>query len=219
MYDYNFPEQLNQKRLTLLLLSQVIFTDTVVLKDIYKKKKELEIKDLQREVKILKHISNGQCFLLRQIRCLCPGFILYKSNEGKGRLPITVKVNPLKKLTLMDWFISESDGFKDSPEVDLFTKKLENRYSPRGIDIVNQIFEEYIKHNDISRPNCGYDSGGLVCWSRAPIWDNSTDLDYTINSYQHIDETLDERLQGFEDNGEDNGEGILVRERGHIIYF
>ena len=42
MYDYNFPESLNQKRLTMLLLSLVIPTDTAVLKKIYKKKSELE---------------------------------------------------------------------------------------------------------------------------------------------------------------------------------
>jgi len=45
MYDYNFPEQLTQERLTLLLLSLVIPADTAVLKDIYKKKRELEHED------------------------------------------------------------------------------------------------------------------------------------------------------------------------------
>ncbi len=45
MYDYNFPEQLTQERLTILLLSLVIRADTAVLKDIYKKKRELEHED------------------------------------------------------------------------------------------------------------------------------------------------------------------------------
>jgi len=45
MYDYNFPEQLTQERLIILLLSLVIPADTAVLKDIYKKKRELEHED------------------------------------------------------------------------------------------------------------------------------------------------------------------------------
>ena len=43
MYDCNYPEALTQERLTLILLSIVIPTDRVVLKNIYNKKKELEI--------------------------------------------------------------------------------------------------------------------------------------------------------------------------------
>jgi hypothetical protein len=50
MYDYNFPEGLTQERLTLLLLSLVIPTETSILKDIYKKKKELEIVEYHKGI-------------------------------------------------------------------------------------------------------------------------------------------------------------------------
>ena len=39
MYDYNFPESLTAEQLTILLMSLVIPTDIVVLKQSYKKKK------------------------------------------------------------------------------------------------------------------------------------------------------------------------------------
>ena len=198
MYDYNFPERLTQERLTLLLLSLLIPTETVILQKIYKKKKQLEIEDIHSESKYLKPVPKGHCLLLRQIRCLHPGFILYQSDEGEESHPITVEVNPLKKLPLVDWFSAEGAGMVDSLEIELFAKKLENRYSPRGVDIVNQIFTEYLEHNDISRPHCGYDSNGMWWWEE-PIWSSSTDLKYTIGGPQHIDKTLDERQKGFND--------------------
>ena len=156
MFDYNFPESLTSKQLTLLLLSLVIPTDTVVLKQIYKKKRELEIEDIHSESKYLKPVPKGHCLLLRQIRCLHPGFILYESDEGKERYPITVEVNPLKKLPLVDWFSAEGAGMVDTLEIEMFIKKLENRNSPRGIDIINRIFTEYLENNDISYLSNGY---------------------------------------------------------------
>ena len=234
MYDYNFPERLTQQRLTLLLLSLVIPTETVILQKIYKKKKQLEIEDIHSENKYLKPVPKGHCLLLRQIRCLHPGFILYESAEGKETYPIIVEVNPLKKLPLVDWFSAEGYGMVDTHEIEMFTKKLENRYSPRGVDIVNQIFTEYLEHNDISRPSRGYDSNGFICWYRAPIWNKSPESRYMIEGPQHIDKTLDERQKGFNDmfisgelddvlyeGSEGNGGAILVQDwtTPRSIYF
>ena len=62
MYEYNFPEQLTQKRLTILLLSIVMPVDTAVLKNIYKnftlddaaKVKEFE-KETNHDVKSIEY--------------------------------------------------------------------------------------------------------------------------------------------------------------------
>tara|TARA_B100001057_G_scaffold468091_1_gene526918 strand:+ start:1638 stop:2339 length:702 start_codon:yes stop_codon:yes gene_type:complete len=233
MFDYNFPKRLTQERLTLLLLSLAIPTETVILQKIYKKKKELEIEDIHSESKYLKSIPKGHCILLRQIRCFRAGFILYQSDE------VVVELNPLKKLPLVDRFRTSqaaeaaAGGGLGPLEVELFAKKLENLYSPRGVDIVNQIFEEYKEHNDITRPHCGYDSNGWWWW-KEPIWNSSTDSKYTIEGPQHIDKTLDERQKGFNDmdisgelddvlydDSEGNGGAILVQEwtTPSSIYF
>jgi hypothetical protein len=118
-------------------------------------------------------------------------------------------------------------------EVELFAKKFENVYSPRGIDIVNQIFEEYLEHNDITRPHCGYDSNGMWWW-KEPIWNKSPESRYMIEGPQHIDKTLDERQRIFNDmdisgelndvlydDSEGNGGAILVQEWNtpSSIYF
>ncbi len=240
MYDYNFPKRLTQERLTLLLLSLVIPTEKEILQKIYKKKKELEIEDIHSESKYLKPIPKGHCFLLRQIRCLHPGFILYQSDNFIHGHYIDVEVSPLKKLPVADRFRAQNEaeaaaggGLGDPQEIELFAKKFENVYSPRGVDIVNQIFKEYIENNDITRPYCGYNSNGMWWW-KEPIWNSSTDSKYTIEGPQHIDKTLDERQRDFNDmdisgelnellydSSEGNGGAILVQEwtTPSSIYF
>jgi hypothetical protein len=239
MYDYNFPKRLTQERLTLLLLSLVIPTETVILQKIYKKKKQLEIEDIHSENKYLKPIPKGHCMLLRQIRCLHPRFILYQSDNCIYGHYIDVEVIPLKKLSLVDRFRARNEaeasagGGMGPHEVELFAKKFENVYSPRGIDIVNQIFEEYLEHNDITRPHCGYDSNGMWWW-KEPIWNKSPESRYMIEGPQHIDKTLDERQRIFNDmdisgelndvlydDSEGNGGAILVQEWNtpSSIYF
>ena len=123
MYDYNFPEQLTQKRLTLLLLSLVIPTDTAVLKDIYKKKRELEDTDdsyrypmgpygwwdgtkwikydsitQEKYMKIASEYSKS----LTLIRCLYPNFIMYAKGEDWESPGITYSriytLYPLKEM-------------------------------------------------------------------------------------------------------------------------
>ena len=126
MYDYNFPEQLTQKRLTLLLLSLVIPTDTAVLKDIYKKKRELEdtddscryprggpygCRDLSLSLSLddewvtqceRRHWFREYSKSLTLIRCLYPNFIMYAKGEDLESPGITYSriynLYPLKKM-------------------------------------------------------------------------------------------------------------------------
>ena len=89
MYDYNFPEQLNQKRLTLLLLSQVIPTETVILENIYKKKRELEIYDYKDSQNWSIMDDRGREVLRKvslQIQALYPGFIMYSSEWQQSHI-------------------------------------------------------------------------------------------------------------------------------------
>ncbi len=83
MFDYNFPEQLTMKRQIILLLSMVIPTDPDILKDIYKKKKELEIEEYYKEEISWRYIlrswrpDDKYRMLFTQINALYPGFIMY----------------------------------------------------------------------------------------------------------------------------------------------
>ena len=120
MYDYNFPEQLNQKRLTLLLLSLVIPTETFILEDIYKKKKELEIKyDYNDEQELLIMANRGREVLGKvslQIQALYPGFIMYSNGWLQHRYIYT---HPLVGIKIINhlftyWVRDEkSEGIKD----------------------------------------------------------------------------------------------------------
>ena len=104
MYDYNFPEQLTQERLTLLLLSLVIPTDTAVLKDIYKKKRELEDDSCryprgpwrQRQVTGLARREFSKSLTL--IRCLYPNFIMYAKSEDADPFISYYQLNDLHSL-------------------------------------------------------------------------------------------------------------------------
>ena len=176
--------------------------------------------------------------VMRQIRCLHPGFILYQSDNCIQGHHIDVEVSPLKKLPVVDRFRAQQEaeaaaggGFGGPLEIELFAKKFENVYSPRGIDIVNRLFKEYKEHNDITSDHCGLDSNGMWWWEK-PIWKKkSTDSKY-IEGSQHIDKTLDERQKMFNDmfiSGEldwvlyegslGNGGAILVQEWRNTIYF
>ena len=112
MYDYNFPEQLTQKRLTLLLLSLVIPTETSILKNIYKKKRELEDTDdsyryprgpwRQRQVTGLARREFSKS--LTMIKCLYPNFIMYAKSEDADPFISYYQLNdlhPLKKNNAM----------------------------------------------------------------------------------------------------------------------
>ncbi len=89
MFDYNFSEQLNQKRLTLLLLSLVIPTDTVILQNIYKKKRELEIYDYKDSQNWSVMADEGRCALYKvslQIQALYSGFIMYSCDWQQSHI-------------------------------------------------------------------------------------------------------------------------------------
>ena len=145
MYDYNFPEQLSTERLTLLLLSLVIPTETSILKDIYKRKKRLEEQDDYTDqdklralyhpnpglvgVKInracwasTRHMERKHCKICSQIRALYPGFIMYIIDSSN---PVTdVVVHALPLTTCKD------------PKWSLYSP------TPSGVSVINHIFQE-----------------------------------------------------------------------------
>ena len=146
MYDYNFPEQLSTERLTLLLLSLVIPTETAVLKDIYKKKRELEHEDDYTDLyklRCLHHpnpglvgakIKSRACWastrhmermhnkICSQIRALYPGFIMYIIDSSNPVTDEVVHALPLTTCKDPKW----------SP------------YSPTpsGVSVINHVFQE-----------------------------------------------------------------------------
>lgn len=121
MYDYKFPQQLNQKRLTLLLLSLVIPTDTIILQNIYKKKRELEVEDYKNSEDWSIMADCGREVLRKaslQIQALYPGFIMY-SSEWQDRYIYT---HPLVGIKIINhlftyWVRDEKSGkIKDACE-------------------------------------------------------------------------------------------------------
>jgi len=134
MYDYNFPEGLTQERLTLLLLSLIIRTDTSILQDIYKKKKELEIEEYHREIQDISEqngwILDGFKNVSRQIQALFPGFIMYNIDNAIAPDGTLEHTHPLTECTYIDPYEGRS-----------FT-------SPLGVDIINYVFEKWYHHNN-----------------------------------------------------------------------
>ena len=124
MYDYNFPEQLNQKRLTLLLLSIVIPTETSILQNIYKKKRELEIIYYHRDTQNLSIIADRGREVLRkvslQIQGLYPGFIMYGARREFHHLP-GVYTSPLTEVKMDKWTI------------------------PKSVDVINHLFTYWVR--------------------------------------------------------------------------
>lgn len=121
MYDYNFPQQLNQKRLTLLLLSLVIPTDTIILQNIYKKKRELEVEDYKNSEDWSIMADCGREVLRKaslQIQALYPGFIMYDSEWQVSNL----YTHPLVGIKIINhlftyWIRDEKSGkIKDACE-------------------------------------------------------------------------------------------------------
>lgn len=228
-----------------LNVSIFFLLDNDVLTMVGKKLDKLKMESSRKfsvEQQELCDVRNKDCYfsvnVKRQIRCLHPGFILYQSDNCIHGHYIDVEVSPLKKLPVVDRFRAQQEaeaagggGLGDPQEIELFAKKFENVYSPRGIDIVNRIFNEYKEHNDITSDHCGHDSNGRWWWEE-PIWKKkSTDSKY-IEGPQHIDKTLDERQKMFNDmfiSGElewvlyedslSNGGAILVQEWRNTIYF
>ena len=137
MYDYNFPEQLTQERLTLLLLSIVIPTDTSILQDIYKKKKELEIIEYHKGIQDVSEqngwILDGFKNVSRQIQSLFPGFIMYNIENPIAAEEIITKTHPLTERDVWTGIGGRSSYC----------------CSPLGVDIINFVFEKWYHHNNI----------------------------------------------------------------------
>ncbi len=135
MYDNNFPESLTEERLILLLLSIVIPTETSILQDIYKKKKELEIEEYHKGIQSITEqelwILHGFKNVFRQIQSLFPGFIMYTIDNAIAPEEITTETLPLTERDVWTGM-----GGRSSYSC-----------SPSGVDIINFVFEKWYKHN------------------------------------------------------------------------
>ena len=122
MYDYNFPESLTAKQLTILLRPLAIPTEIVVLKQIYKKKKELEIEEYHKEVKDISEqngwIVDGFKSTCIQINALYPNFIMYSMEFDWSEEENIVYTYPLNEFRGSGW-----------PS------------APSGIRVINHIFK------------------------------------------------------------------------------
>ena len=238
MYSYNFEQQLDQRRQTILLLSRVIPTDTNVLKDIYEKKQKLETRDIDQHYKntfnhtvssIIELCHSGEhpnvdvCdtftkkhrMLLRQIRCLQPGFIVYETvdygqvdfNEMMNEYETTKCIN-LKPLT------QQIEG-------------TDMRKIPRGINMVNRIFKEYETYNPekVDEDHRAAHLQDQVKWAHKLDIDHDPE-NFRITGNQRLNKTFDKRQKDFNDMcimGYDNNNqfqySIVVSEMLYYIFF
>ena len=194
MYSYNFPEKLDDRRLTLLILSQVIPTETVVLKNIYMMKQKLEMEHIY---------SKEYRMLLRQIRFLHPGFIVYETvdeDEDEEEYWRYISLKPLTEQTEQ----REIQGpVTHSGET--------TRIIPRGIDVVNRLFDEYETCNP-GKADLDYESKydqEEVEWAyrdnSISTCDDEGRIYFDIVGNQHLNTGLDKRQRDFDDTyNEDN---------------
>ena len=195
MFSYNFEQQLDTRRQTILLLSRVIPTEKAVLKDIYEMKQKLEMEHIY---------SKEYRMLMRQIRCLQPGFIVYETvdydEEEDDEYWGYISLKPLTEQT--------GQRLTSGP----VTHSGQNRrIVPRGIDVVNRLFDEYEKCNP-GKADLDYKSK----YDQEPVeWayrDNSIStcddegrIYFDIVGNQHLNTGLDKRQRDFNDTyNEDN---------------
>ena len=130
MFDYNFPKQLTMKRQIILLLSLVIPTDPDILKDIYKKKKQLEIEQYHKEEISWRYILRSwrpdvnYRMLFTQINALYPNFIQYYYADYTDDDFRGVYIHPLKEM---------------------YTEELVHP-APSGISVINHLFQNWGIH-------------------------------------------------------------------------
>ena len=184
MYDYNFPEQLTQERLILLLLSIVIPVDTAVLKDIYKKKRELEDTDDSYryprgpygwwnggERYCPDDGWEGWCNLwsrefsksLTMIGCLYPNFIMYAKSEDADPFISYYQLN------------------------DLYPLKKNNAMRDNGISVLNYIVDNW---DSI----CNSDGNNMTGWRIKPSLE---ELIHFMDDQHTPFDILNERLNDF----------------------
>ena len=232
MYSYNFEQQLNKRRQTILLLSRVIPTDTNVLKDIYKKKQILETEDINKDYKntvnhtvssaielcrsdehsnidVCDIFSKKHRMLLRQIRCLQPGFIVYETVDYDEDEYETTKCINLKPLTQQ-------------------TEGTDERKIPQGIKMVNRIFKEYETYNP-DKVDEDYRAAYLqdrVEWANKLGSGGDDPENFQITGDQRLNKTFDKRQQDFNnmcimgyDNNNQFQYSIVVSEMLYYIFF
>ena len=184
MYDYNFPEQLTQERLILLLLSIVIPADTAVLKDIYKKKRELEDNDDSYryprgpygwwnggERYCPDDEWEGWCNLwsrefsksLTLIGCLYPNFIMYAKSEDADPFISYYQLN------------------------DLHSLKKNNTMRDNGISVLNYIVDNWTCI-------CNSDGNNMTGWRIKPSLE---ELIHFMDDQHTPFDILNERLNDF----------------------
>ena len=184
MYDYNFPEQLTQERLILLLLSIVIPADTAVLKDIYKKKRELEDNDDSYryprgpygwwnggERYCPDDEWEGWCNLwsrefsksLTLIGCLYPNFIMYAKSEDADPFISYYQLN------------------------DLYPLKKNNAMRDNGISVLNYIVDNWTCI-------CNSDGNNMTGWRIKPSLE---ELIHFMDDQHTPFDILNERLNDF----------------------
>jgi hypothetical protein len=126
MYDYNFEERLTQKRLILLLLSIVIPNETAILKDIYKKKRELEVEEYHKGAQDISEqngwILDGFKNTCIQINALYPNFIMYSIDYEFSDEKKVVHTYALVTGCGWRWRAWRGDA-------------------PRGLDVINHVFK------------------------------------------------------------------------------
>ena len=231
MFSYNFEQQLDQRRQTILLLSRVIPTDTNVLKDIYEKKQKLEIQDINQHYKSSFNSAVSEAFnlcrsdeyqnidvcdlftknhrmLMRQIRCLQPGFIVYETVDFDEYEHETTKCINFKPLTEQ-------------------TEELYEFKIPQGIKMVNRIFKEYETYNP-DKVDDQYRAAyipGRVEWAHK-LGGNDGPENFRITGNQYINKTFDKRQQDFNnmcimgyDNDNQFQYSIVVSEIRYYIFM
>lgn len=210
MYSYNFEEQLDQRKLTILLLSFVIPTDTDVLKDIYENKRKLENRDINQHYQNTFNYTISEAYklcrsgehpnvdvrdlftkkhrmLLRQIRCLQEGFIVYETvdydDEEEYEYNKFINLKPLTGQTEPEDCSEEN-----------------KRKIPQGIKIINRIFKEYEKYNP-EKVDKDYRAEYLqdkVDWAYKLGGDDEPEK-FQITGDQYLNTTLDKRQKDFND--------------------
>lgn len=221
MYDYNFPEQLSTERLILLLLSLVIPTDTSILKDIYKRKKELEEQDDNNDLYKLRclhhpnpglvgakiksrecwassrYISRMHCKICIQIRALYPGFIMYIIDSSNPVTDEVVHAHPLTTCIDPKWS--------------------QWRPTPSGVSVINHVFQK--------RPLTFMEGAGIYDVGRqrlhGRLWPSYFNTEYRVvappswgnDDYVPQHETLDKMQKEFREVSD------ILEEKGDHDYY
>jgi len=203
-----------------------------VLKDIYKKKQILETRDINKDYKntvnhtvssvielcrsdeysnidVCDIFSKKHRMLLRQIRCLQPGFIVYETVDYDEDEYETTKCIDFKPLTQQ-------------------TEEIDNHKIPQGINIVNRIFKEYETYNPdkVDEDFRAAYFQDRVEWAQKLGSGDDPEKNFRITGDQRLNKTFDKRQKDFNnmcimgyDNNNQFQYSIVVSEILHYIFF